>query len=145
MAKWGHLDLNDYVLVVPESKTFMYEIPLCPQIVDEFERLRKIMGKLHPGSEYICPPSFATAKHPRYVERQSVLSHSGSCGRTTHHSIAVALGVDDRTIDVMEGRTLEKSGAAAAGRHYLARIALGPSAKQAQLAINDRIDEMLAG
>jgi integrase len=143
MAKWGHLDLNDYVLVVPESKTFMYEIPLCPQIVEEFERLRKIMGKLHPGCEYICPPSFAKAKHPRYVEDKDVLAFSGSAGRTTHHSIGAALGIEDRVLDVMEGRTLEKSGAAAAGRHYLARGALGPAAKAAQRAINSEIDRLV--
>lgn len=141
-AKWEHLDVDDYVLVVPDSKTLPYELPLCPQIVTEFKRLRKIVGVLHPGSEYVCPPSFATAKHPRYVEDKDVLAYSGSAGRTTHHSIGVALGVAESTLDVIEGRGL-KNGGATAGRHYLARGALGPAAKAAQLRINNEIDNLL--
>src|SRR5262245_43139337 len=143
VAKWEHIDMEDYVLVVPESKTFLYEIPLSPQIVAELETWRGIIKKLYPDSPYICPPTFAEAAHPRFTERKTVLAFSGSAGRTTHHSIGVALGMAESTIDVIEGGTLKKTGALAAGRHYLSRSALGPAAKKAQRAINNEIDRLL--
>lgn len=143
VAKWADLDFGDGVLVIPVSKTGLYEIPLCRQAIEEFERWRSIAKKLHPDSPYICPPTFAEAAHPRYTERKTVLAYSGSAGRTTHHSIGVALGVTESAIDVIEGRTLKKTGALAAGRHYLARTALGPAAKKAQRAINNQIDKLL--
>jgi integrase len=138
-------DIKDDVIAITASKTGAYVVPLCPQIKAELNTMRALMGKLYPKSEYICPPSFATATHPRYTEKKATLAYSGSSGRTTHYSIATALGIDPRVIYLMEGRYLNKNAVLGAGVNYLATHSLGPAAKAAQKKINDRIDKLLAG
>ena len=41
-----------------------------------------------------------------------MLSHSGNQMRHTHHTVGVLLGVDELILDVIEGRSLLKVGAA---------------------------------
>jgi len=131
-AKWS--DIERGVLVLPETKTHLVEVPLCPQIYAELGRMRN----LRPASPYI----FATRNDShltRLTEAKAILSHSGNSGRHTHHTIGVTIGIDDRVLDVLEGRTLLKSGMA--GRGYIDRGELGPNVRDAQRRINDRIDE----
>ena len=99
-AKWT--DLERGVLVLPETKTFLVEIPLTPQIESELEWLREIDLAQYPTSPYIFPAR-AGGHLTRLSEERDVLSHSGSSGRTTHHTIGVTLGIDDRILDVLEG------------------------------------------
>jgi integrase len=140
-AKWT--DLERGVLVLPETKTHLVEVPLTPQIEAELERLREIDHAQYPTSSYVFPAR-AGGHLSRLSESKDVLSYSGSSGRTSHHTIGVTLGIDDRILDVLEGRTLAKSGAAAAGRGYISRNELGPAVRRAQQAINDEIDRLVA-
>jgi integrase len=139
-AKWT--DLERGVLVLPETKTHLVEVPLTPQIEAELERLREIDHAQYPTSPYIFPAR-AGGHLSRLSESKDVLSYSGSSGRTTHHTIGVTLGIDDRILDVLEGRTLAKSGAAAAGRGYISRKELGRAVCEAQQLINDEIDRLI--
>lgn len=139
-AKWT--DLERGVLVLPESKTYLIEVPVTAQIEEELEWLREIDQAQYPTSPYIFPAR-AEGHLSRLSEERDVLSYSGSSGRTTHHTIGVTLGIDDRILDVLEGRTLAKSGAAAAGRGYISRKELGPAVCEAQQAINDEIDRLI--
>ena len=119
-AKWS--DIERGVLVLPETKTHLVEVPLCPQIDEELERMRKLRDSLRSASPYI----FATGDDShltRLTEPKTTLSHSGNSGRHTHHTIGVTIGIDDRVLDVLEGRTLLKSGMA--GRGYIDRGELG--------------------
>jgi hypothetical protein len=135
-------DIERGVLVLPETKTHLVEVPLCPQIDAEIEKMRELRDALWPSSPYI----FATgsdAHLTRLTESKVVLSHSGNSGRHTHHSIGTVLGISELVLDVVEGRTLLKSGMA--GRGYIDRSELGPNVRAGQIAINDRIDALLAG
>jgi integrase len=140
-AKWT--DIERGVLVLPETKTHLVEVPLTPQIEAELERVREVAQAQYPTSRYIFPAR-AGGHLKRLSENKSVLPYSGSSGRTTHHTIGVTLGIDDRILDVLEGRTLAKSGAAAAGRGYISRRELGPAVREAQQAINGEIDRILS-
>jgi hypothetical protein len=141
-AKWT--DLEREVLVLPETKTHLVELPLTAQIEAELERLREIDRAQYPTSPYIFPAR-ARGHLSRLSESKDVLSYSGSSGRTTHHTIGVTLGIDDRVLDVLEGRTLAKSGAAAAGRGYISRNELGPEVCKAQQASMMRLIGLLVG
>lgn len=146
-AKWSDIDWDRKVLVLPETKTELVEVPLTHQILAELERARE-MGAAYPRTPYIFPARGKTSHLKRLAEAKELLSHSGNCGRHTHHTIGTFLGIqhgiDELTLDVLEGRSLLKVGADA-GRGYIDRIELGPKIRAAQQAINDRIDVLLAG
>ena len=140
-ARWSEIERG--VLVLPETKTHLVEVPLTPQIEAELQKVRELVQAQYPTSPYIFPAR-AGGHLRRLSEKKSVLSYSGSSGRTTHHTIGVTLGIDDRVLDVLEGRTLAKSGAAAAGRGYISRKELGPAVREAQKLVNDEIDRIIA-
>ncbi len=135
-------DIERGVLVLPETKTHLVEVPLCPQIDAEIEKMRELRDSLWPSSPFIFPTG-PDAHLKRLTEPKDVLSHSGNSGRHSHHSIGTVLGISELVLDVLEGRTLLKSGMA--GRGYIDRSELGPNVRAAQVAINDRIDELLLG
>jgi integrase len=146
--KWSDVDWKRKVLTAPESKTFLIEVPLSKQCIAELDRVRAAGSVLYPGSEFIFPARDA-GHLARFTEPKSVLSHSGNQMRHTHHTVGVLVGVDELILDVIEGRSLLKVGAAgtasSAGRGYLDRLALGPRAHEAQQAISDELDRLIKG
>ncbi len=145
-AKWSDVDWDRKVLVLPETKTELVEVPLTDQILQELKLVREA-GAAYPGTAYIFPARGRTGHLMQFTEPKKALSHSGNSGRHTHHTIGTLLGpqcgIDEMTLDVLEGRSLLKAGAGA-GRGYIDRIELGPKVRIAQQAINDRIDELLS-
>jgi len=127
--KWSDVDWDRKILIAPETKTHLVEVPLTVQCIAELERVRPIGRMLYPRSEFIFPARDG-GHLSRFTEPKSALSHSGNQMRHTHHTIGVVLGVDELVLDVIEGRSLLKVGAAgtasSAGRGYLDRLALGP-------------------
>jgi integrase len=146
-AKWEDFDWQRNVLVLPETKTHLVEVPLTAQIREEFERVKEVGQGLFPGSPYVFRANSKTGYIRELMEQKTVLSHSGNSGRHTHHTIGTILGVqhgiDELVLDVLEGRTLLKSGLA--GRGYIDRSELGPKVRAAQERINDEIDRLFRG
>jgi integrase len=143
-AKWEDFDWQRDVLVLPETKTHLVEVPLTDQIRAELELVRVAGQDLFPGSPYVFPANSATGYIRELMEQKAVLSHSGNCGRHTHHTIGTVLGVqhgiDEIVLDVLEGRSLLKS--SLAGRGYIDRSELGPKVRAAQHTINHEIDRL---
>jgi integrase len=146
--KWTDVDWDRKVLTLPETKTGLYEAPLSAQSIAELEKAKEVGRVLYPKTEFIFPAR-GNGHLARFTEPKNVLSHSGNQMRHTHHTIGVLVGIDELILDVLEGRSLLKVGAAgtasSAGRGYLDRLALGPKAHEAQQAINDYIDRLLSG
>lgn len=145
-AKWTDVDRQREVLVLPETKTELVEVPLTHQIITELERAQEA-GLGYPGNSHIFPARGKTGHLMQLTEPKMALSHSGNSGRHTHHTIGTLLGpqcgIDEMTLDVLEGRSLLKAGAGA-GRGYIDRIELGPKIRAAQQKINDEIDRLFA-
>lgn len=143
-AKWSDVDWDRKVLVLPETKTELVEVPLTNQILTELEHAREA-GAAYPGNPHIFPARGKTGHLMQFTEPKKALSHSGNSGRHTHHTIGTLLGpqcgIDEMTLDVLEGRSLLKAGAGA-GRGYIDRIELGPKIRAAQENINDEIDRL---
>jgi integrase len=140
--KTSDIDYARKILTLPTTKTFLVEVPLTLQCIEELERARKAAEILYPGSEFIFPAR-AGAHLSRFTERKNVLAYSGNTGRHTHQTLAAVLDIPELVRDVLEGRTLLKAGLA--GRGYIERSELGPKVRDAQQAINDKIDELFAG
>jgi len=137
--QWTDVDFDRKILTFPETKTHLVEMPLTEQCIYELNRLREITRVLYPCSPYIFPAR--DGKHlSRYTESKKTLAYSGNCGRHSHHTLGVILGVDELVLDVLEGRSLLKAGLA--GRGYIERSELGPKIRVAQQLINDHVDEL---
>jgi hypothetical protein len=123
----------------------LVEVPLTQQCVAELKeaRAQALRTMVYPTSDYIFPARGKASHLRQFNESKLTLSHSGNCGRHTHHTLGIIAGVDDLTLDVLEGRSLLKAGAGA-GRGYIDRID-GPKIRAAQQIINDRIDTLLTG
>jgi hypothetical protein len=139
--RWSDIDDQNGVLVLPETKTGLVEVPLTAQVVAELDRVRAAGQEAFPGSPFIFPSDSGCGRLSKFTEPKAVLPYSGNCGRHTHHTIGTLLAVDEMTLDVLEGRSLLKSGSA--GRGYISRNALGPKVRAAQQAINDEIDRLM--
>jgi integrase len=127
--KWSDVDWERQILTLPDTKTGLYEAPLTAQCIAELEHVKEVRRVLNPKSEFIFPAR-GDGHLARFTEPKSVLSHSGNQMRHSHHTIGVLLGIDELVLDVLEGRSLLKVGAAgtasSAGRGYLDRLALVP-------------------
>ena len=145
-AKWSDVDWEREVLTLPETKTHLVEVPLTQQCIAELKetRAQTLRTLVYETSNYIFPARGKAGHLKQFSEAKQTLSHAGNCGRHTHHTLGIIAGVDDLTLDVLEGRSLLKAGAGA-GRGYIERIELGPKIRAAQQAINNRIDALLSG
>lgn len=143
---WSEIDWDRKILTAPETKTHLVEVPLSIQCIAELERTRAVGQVLYSGSPFVFPARDG-GHLARFTEEKSVLSHSGNQMRHSHHTIGVLLGIDELVLDVIEGRSLLKVGAAgtasSAGRGYLDRLSLGPKARVAQQHISDEIDRLM--
>jgi integrase len=142
-AKWADVDWKRRVLVVPESKTFLYEVPLTKQCIAELKKLEDARALNKNGSDFVFPSRVgrrALGHIARFTEPKGTLCFSGNSGRHTHHTLGTRLGVKEIVLDVLEGRSLQKAGAA--GRGYIDRIELGPELRGAQESINREIDRL---
>jgi len=92
------------------------------------------------GNDWLFPSRGDDGRLQRLTEEKATLSHSGNCGRHTFSTQASLLGIDDKTRDVLQGRTLVKAGVA--GSLYLDRGEFGAKARKASQKINDRIDQL---
>lgn len=130
-AEWEHVDLKNKLLWIPVSKTEAYEVPIPRQAIAEFKALAETRE-----SHFI----FAARGKAGHLARlqEARLSHSSNEMRHSHHTVGTVLGINEMVLDVLEGRTLLKAGAA--GRGYIDRGELGPQVRAAQDAINARID-----
>lgn len=140
-AEWSHVDWKRKAMAIPESKTVGFEVPLSRQAVAELKRLQEEARALNKdGNDFVFPSRGDDGRLKRLTEDKDVLSHTGNCGRHAFATIAGVLGYDQRLIDVLQGRTLVKSGVAGTG--YLDRTEFGPKARKAAQAINDEIDRL---
>jgi integrase len=138
-AKWVQVDFEKKLFWIPVSKTESYEQPLSKQAIAELRALEAM--RVH-GEDHIFPAR-GKAGHLTRIQEKEALSHSSNEMRHTHHTIGTVLEVNELVLDVLEGRSLLKSGAA--GRGYVDKGELGPKVRAAQAAINDQIDTLLAG
>jgi integrase len=137
--QWSDVDFDRKILTFPETKTHLVEMPLTEQCITELNRLKQVTRVLYPRSTHVFPAR--DGKHlSRFTEAKETLAYSGNCGRHSHHTIGVVLGIEELVLDALEGRTLLKAGLA--GRGYIDRTELGPKIRAAQQLINDRIDEL---
>jgi len=137
--QWSDVDFDRRILTFPETKTHLVEMPLTEQCIAELNRLRASTRVLYPRSTHLFPARDGK-RLSRYTELKKVLAYSGNCGRHSHHTIGVLLGIEELVLDTLEGRSLLKAGLA--GRGYIDRSELGPKIRAAQQLINDRIDEL---
>lgn len=140
-ATWADVDMERRILTLPETKTHLVEVPLPAQALPELAILEECRVLNRKADDYIFPASSKVGRISQLTEPKSTLSHTGNCGRHSHHSIGTILGIDELTLDVLEGRSLIKAGAGA-GRGYVDRLALGPKLRAAQQSINDEIDRL---
>jgi integrase len=139
--KISDIDYGRKILTLPTTKTYLVEVPLTAQCLEELTRVRKSAQVLYPGSDYIFPAR-ADGHLSRFTEPKDILAYSGNSGRHTHHTLAAVLDIPELVRDVLEGRSLLKAGLA--GRGYIERSELGPKVREAQQLINDKIDELFA-
>jgi integrase len=150
-ASWSDVDYERNVLVLPETKTTLTEIPLTAHCIAEFRHLEAFRGLNFNDRDGrmrdFVFPSRAGKRDighlTHHLEKKKTLSHSGNTGRHTHHTLGVRLGIEDRILDVLEGRSLKKS--EMAGRGYIDRHELAPEMRRAQQLINDEIDRLFLG
>ena len=150
-ASWWQVDFERKVFWIPEpesdadgAKEEPYEVPLTAQAIAEFEWLRENVRPLNrPGRDLIFPSRMSKRGHGRLAQvYESRLSHSSYALRHTHHTIGTRLpGIKEIVLDLCEGRSIKKSGAA--GRGYIDTHELGPEIRAAQQSINDEIDNLL--
>jgi integrase len=139
--KTSDIDYDRKFLTLPTTKTYLVEVPLTAQCLEELARVQKSAAVLYPGSDYVFPAR-ADGHLSRFTEGKDVLAYSGNSGRHTHHTLAALLGIPELVRDVLEGRSLLKAGLA--GRGYIERSELGPKVREAQQLINDEIDKLFA-
>jgi integrase len=145
-AEWSQVDWKRKALWIPISKTEAYEIPLSPQAIAEFKKLLEARVLNAEGKDHVFPARMGKRGKghlAQYIEPKETLSHSSGSGRHTHHTIGTRLGIKEIVLDLMEGRTILKSGAA--GRGYIDAHELGPELRAAQESINQEIDRLFAG
>jgi len=146
-ARWRDVDWKRRVMAMPDTKSKPYEIPLTPQSLKELRMLRAVPAPNKDlAVDFIFPSPHIGKNDGRFVswlEPKVVLSHSGNCGRHTHHTIGVALEINELILDVLEGRSIMKAGLP--GRNYVDRGELGRTLRKAQEKINREIDRMFAG
>lgn len=128
-ATWTEVDWKRKALAIPESKTVGFEVPLSKQALAELKRLEEARALNKPGCDFVFPTHSESGHLEQLTEKKKRLSKSGNCGRHTFATIAGVLGYDQRLIDILQGRTLIKSGVAGTG--YLDRAEFGPVARKA--------------
>jgi integrase len=131
-AEWPQSDFKRKTPWIPDSKEEPYEVPLSAQAVAEFKKLLWKRGALNAtGKDHVFPSRVGKHEHlAQYTEPKGVLSHSSNQMRHTHHTLGTRLGVKEIVLDVLEGRSILKSGAA--GRGYVDNHELGTELRQAQ-------------
>jgi len=139
VRQWSDVDFDRRIITFPETKTHLVEIPLTEQCIAELNRLKETTRVLYSRSTHLFPARDGKCLS-RYTELKNTLAYSGNCGRHSHHTIGVVLGIEELVLDTLEGRSLLKAGLA--GRGYIERSELGPKIRAAQQLINDRIDEL---
>ncbi|MGH7175224.1 MAG: hypothetical protein ACREGR_02610 [Minisyncoccia bacterium] len=140
-AKWSDYDAARGVLVMPDTKTDLYEIPLSTHAMAEFERAREVGKMLYPDSDWIFPADSTSGHLARSDEPKKKLSHTGNAGRHTFKTQATILGVPDLHSDVLQGRSLLKAGLA--GRGYIGRAELTEPLRKASQMINDEMERLM--
>jgi integrase len=132
---------------MPLTKRFAYEIPLTPQALDELRKLCSLPIINRETTEDFIFPSPRMNVNGGYIqlwrETKDVLTHSGYCGRHTHHTIGTSLEINEILLDVLEGRSIARVGLV--GRHYVDRGSLGKSLRRAQEKIDAEIDRLFSG
>ena len=139
-ARWSDVDWERCILTLPETKTHLVEIPLPIQAVAELKELRKVAALNKRGADFVFPSRGKEGHLKRLVEDKTTLSHTGNCGRHCHHTLGTKLEINELVLDVLEGRSLKKAGAA--GRGYIDVGELGPKLRDAQAKINAEIDRL---
>ena len=145
-AEWPNVDLKRKVLWISDSKEEPYEVPLSPQAVSEFKNLREARALNRGDRDFVFPSRVGKRGHghlAQYTEPKDVLLRTSNALRHTHHTLGTRLGVKEIVLDVLEGRSILKSGAA--GRGYVDTHELGPELRKAQDIINQEIDRLFAG
>jgi hypothetical protein len=151
--RWADVEWERRVLVVPDSKEEPYEIPLTQQCIDELKRLEAARALNQPGNDFIFPARAGKRGFGHLMqltEPAHVLPYTGNCGRHSHKTIGMTLvgtkvgfeiGLNELVLDVLEGRSIIKAGLA--GRGYIETTEL--KLREAQQAVNDRIDALFSG
>jgi len=146
-ARWRNIDWERKVMAMPDTKGKPYEIPLTPQSLKELRKLRAIPAPNKDLTVDFILPSPRIGQNDghmvSWLEPKAVLSHSGNCGRHTHHTMGVALEINELILDVLEGRSIMKAGLP--GRNYVDQGELGRNIRRAQERINREIDRMFRG
>jgi integrase len=145
-AEWSQVDLKRKTFWIPDSKEEPYEVPLSAQAIAEFKKLREHRALNKPGKDYVFPSRMGKRGKghlAQFTEPKDVLLRSSNALRHTHHTIGTRLGVKEIVLDVLEGRSILKTGAA--GRGYVDTHELGPELRAAQEKINQEVDRMFAG
>jgi integrase len=146
-ARWRDIDWKRKVMAMPDTKGKPYEIPLTLQSLKELRKLGNIPAPNKDLTVDFIFPSPRIGKNDghmvNWLEPKAVLSHSGNCGRHTHHTIGAGLEINELILDVLEGRSIMKAGLP--GRNYVDQGELGRNIRMAQQRINREIDRMFRG
>jgi integrase len=146
-SKWRDVDWKRQVLTMPLTKRFSYEIPLTPQALGELRKLCSLpIINRETTEDFIFPSprmNMSGGCIQFWRETKDVLTHTGICGRHTHHTIGTSLEINEIILDVLEGRSIARVGLV--GRQYVDRGSLGQGLRRAQEKIDGEIDRLFAG
>lgn len=133
------IDFDRHVMVVDVSKDGAdIEIPMSEAIERELKTALAAAEDLGLDSEWVFPATRKTAKHGHITRLRTDHFVGGNSGRHTHRTVAAALGIDEFSIDLLQGRT--PSGV---GRGYVTRaVMMGLSLLDQQEKISQKIEEL---
>ena len=106
-AEWPNVSTGSgKVLWISHSKEQPYEVPLSPQAVTEFKKLREARALNRGDRDFVFPSRVGKRGHghlAQYTEPKDVLLRTSNALRHTHHTLGTRLGIKEIVLDVMEG------------------------------------------